>query len=233
MADLVGIGTVLSGLSGFFGGGGSVGPYKQAYHTLRGAFDAADKYGIHRLAVAGSPAGYSPVPSNEGEGLLRAGEALRSLGNRKKEEELIDAQIEEARSRTVLNTANARRAVSGPQPGLGGFTTRLQDLLSSHQVRDGSTSRPVRVEPEPDMPLFGTGSVGGTTMNIPNPDAWDLEWDAMLIGALVYGPQWLTAQLRRAGEAARAGATEPPGREAARRAARSRSTSVGSLDYGR
>lgn len=199
------------------------GPYQQSYAQLKGAFRAADEAGLHRLAVAGSPAGYSPAPSSAAEGLLQAGAQLRA-GPSAKEKELIDAQIEEARSRTALNNANARRAFLGPQPGLGGYSPRLADIVSAHRDRLGGP-RGVRVEPEADVPMFGTSTIGDDTMVMPSEESFSVGIDELLAGALIYGPQWLAAQVRKFGEATREKGermAEPRGRSEARRSASER-----------
>lgn len=194
VGQLVGGGLELaSGLKSAFGRGPKTySPSEQAYGQLMGAFKAADKAGLHRLTVAGSPSGYSPVPQNESQGLLQAGQALRSMGDRKKENELIDAQIEEARSRTILNTANAKRAMSGPQPGLGGPTVGIKDALD--RAPDGSR-RGVRVEPEPQLPARQKVTFGEHTSVGPNPEAFEIGLSELIAGILMHGPQWLYSGL--------------------------------------
>lgn len=211
---------LLGGAKKVFDGDGP-NPNQQAYGQLKGAFRAADEAGLHRLAVAGSPAGYSPVPSQAADGLMQAGQALRSQSNAKKEAELLDAQIEEARSRTALNNANAKRAFLGPQPGLGGFTgSRISDIVSAHRDRLGGP-RGVKVEPERDVPLTGSVGMGDTTVVSPSEDAFSVGLDELIAGALIYGPQWLTAQIRRLGAQGRDG-PEPPSRAGARDRSRGR-----------
>lgn len=213
---LIGTGLELLGGAKSLAQGSPPGPGKQSYQQLMGAFKAADQAGLHRLAVAGSPAGYSPAPQSQAEGLLSAGAALRNRPSAK-ENELIEAQIEEARSRTALNNANARRAMDGPQPGLGGYSPRLSDLLSAHRDRVGGP-RGVRVEPEADVPLTGTSNAGKTPMVMPSEEAFSVGIDELLVGALIYGPQWLASQVRRLGDQYGSG-PEPKSREGARRRA--------------
>lgn len=197
MVNWAGIGAgleVAGGLKGLFGGK-APSPSQQAYGQLKGAFRAADEFGLHRLAVAGSPAGYTPVPSQAAEGLMAAGGALRSYSEgketgrlRRKEEELIDAQIEEARSRTILNNANARRAFAGPQPGLGGAATRMG--VAFDRLANGG-DRAISREPERDMPASQTVTAGSQTARGPNPEAFEVGLSELIAGALIYGPQWL------------------------------------------
>lgn len=177
---------LLGGIKSATGSGGST-PYTQSYDQLMGAFAAADKAGLHRLTVAGSPAGYSPAPMAEAQGLLDAGAALRSRPS-KKETELIDAQIEEARSRTALNNANTRRSLLGPQPGLGGFTPRLRDSLD--RAQDGG-DRGYRVEPTPDLGARQGVTLGDYTAWGPNPEPFEVGLSELLVGGLIYGPQWM------------------------------------------
>lgn len=188
---LIGTGLELfGGAKGAFGRS-QLGPGRTAYAQLMGAAKAADELGLHRSLVAGSPAGYSPAPMSQAEGALMAGQQLRQGGRDKKADELIDAQIEEARSRTVLNQANARRALSGPQPGLGGvggFASRVLNELSRHQGGDGGPRR-IEVLPEDDKPLTDTVVAGGVPMRGLR-DPIDV---SEIIGSLLwYGPQYIT-----------------------------------------
>lgn len=184
---------VLGGLSKLLGGGGP-NPKTQAYGQLKGAFQAADEAGLHRLAVAGSPAGYSPAPSSSAEGLLDVSNSLRqytqdklSKATQRKADELVDAQIAEARSRTLLNEANTRRALAGPQPGLGGAvgTVRAFDDASN------GGARTVRVEPQPDLAGTQQVALGSQSARGPNPEAFEMGLSELAAGLLIYGPQWL------------------------------------------
>lgn len=185
---LIGTGLELLGAGKQLFGKGPPGPGAQAYQQLMGVARAADELGLHRLTVAGSPAGYSPAPMSQAEGLMAAGQSLRAGRLSPKENELIDAQIEEARSRTILNQANARRAFIGPQPGLGqvnAFGGEAFDRLANGG--DRSVSR----EPERDQPATQTVTFRDFTGRGPNPEAFEVGVSELLAGALVYGPQWL------------------------------------------
>lgn len=175
------------------------GPRAVARRSLLGAFRAADQHGIHRLAVTGSPAGYSPAPASGGQDLMAAGAAVRNLGLEAKEKELIDAQIEEARSRTILNEANARRAIDVPQPGLGGASPRLsqvtQALPSFHKPFQGP-ERPIVTDPERDMPISNKVAFGRDSYNIPNPDAFEVGLSELIAGGVMIGPQWVNARIK-------------------------------------
>lgn len=215
-----GLGVATTALSGILGKPKTYSPSGQSYGQLMGAFRAADEAGLHRLAVAGSPAGYSPAPASAADGLMAAGQMI-GQGNTRKQEQLLDAQIEEARSRTILNEANARRALAGPQPGLGGASTALMDMLSAHQDRGGGDRR-VEVRPDVDAPLTGTTNAGDVTMVAPSEDAFSVGLDELIAGALIYGPQWLTSVVNRRGQQDRAAAKEPKSRDTARRSASER-----------
>lgn len=229
MPSALKIASTLAGIGSAFGGSGP-GPRQQAKGQLMGAFEAADKAGLHRLAVAGSPAGYSPVPSGQAEGLMRASETLRGLNqgkkSRAKEMELIDAQIEEARSRTALNEANARRAMSGPQPGLGGASPRLQRALEAFdQSYRGAGNRGVRVEPEGDLPATQTVTLGPYGGRGPFAEAFEVGISELIAGGLIYGPQWLAGAIKDMSSRARDAAPkvdEKGRRDAARERARTR-----------
>lgn len=240
MPSLLKIGSVLSGLGSAFGKDGP-GPQQQAFGTLKGAIAAADKYGLHRSTVAGSPAGYSPVPSGQAEGLMRASQVLREAnqgrGDRKirqKENELIDAQIEEARSRTILNEANARRAMSGPQPGLGGAAPRLQRVVEAFDQPYRGGTRGVRTEPEGDLPATQTVTLGPYGARGPFAEAFEVGISELIAGGLIYGPQWLAGALKDASREAqrRTPKVDEKGRrDAARERARERERRAQESDY--
>lgn len=194
MSLLKGIGNVIKGGLSFLGSGNPImqgigtglnllgaakglaapGPKGQSYESLMGAFKAADEAGLHRLSVAGSPAGYSPAPMSGAEGLMAAGQALRAPS--KKQDDLLDAQIEEARSRTFLNQANARRAMTGPQPGIGQGLTRVLEGIE----------RGLRVLPRENEAFFrDVGRVDDPMKAITNP----VDLSEIVGSMLWYGPQ--------------------------------------------
>lgn len=200
------VGSILSGIGGLFGRKRGPSPSEQAYGQLQGAFKAADEAGLHRLAVAGSPAGYSPAPQHDGEGVMALGNAVREYAQdrtdkktRQKQDALIDAQIEEARSRTILNQANARRAVSGPQPGLGQASNPVQEAFD-RLSNDGS--RRINREPERDQPATQTVTLGRFTGRGPNPEAFEVGLSELAAGVLMYGPQYAAEWAREMGEPA-------------------------------
>lgn len=162
---------------------------------LSGAIQTARKHGIHALSALGSAQGYS-VPyggtdnSALGAGIAdaaaTAGQAMASRGLRKKEEELLDAQIAESRSRTLLNVENSRRPLYGPVPSISGITGGLRGS------DPGSTSgRGLRVEPTPHLGARQVVALGDVEATGPNPEAFEVGLSELLAGALIYGPQWL------------------------------------------
>lgn len=232
MVDLVGLGTAAAGLGSLFKDDVEYPPQteirKGSKNQLVGAFQAADKYGLHRLAVAGSPAGYSPAPTVTRRGFAEAGQAIRDYGLHRenkamaaKEKELIDAQIEETRSRTMLNNANSRRAFIGPQPGLGDITSRLGEAFD--RLSNGG-SRTIRREPEADLPATSTVTLGPVSGRGPNAEAFEIGLSELIAGALIYGPQWLAKGAQLLGNVNRENfkGKEPKTREGARRSSSER-----------
>lgn len=215
--DFMGIGTLLSGVGGLFGATRKrEKPRDTALEQLRGAFTAADEAGLHRLAVAGSPAGYSPAPSYAAEGLMNAGQAIARYGEyregrklARKNEELVDAQIAEVRSRTVLNEANARRALMVPQPGLGGA---MPAIARAFDNTARGKERPVSIEPERDMPATQTVTFGDQTGRGLNPEAFEVGISELLTGLAIYGPQWLLDRMGVDFNSNRSGGRQAQGR---------------------
>lgn len=213
----IGTGLELLGAGKQLFGRGEPGPGQQSYAQLMGAAKAADELGLHRSLVAGSPAGYSPAPMSQAQGLLNAGSALRQGRPSPKENELLDAQIEEARSRTILNNANAVRAFHGPQPGIGGNTTALGRAFD--RLANGG-ERGIRREPEPDMPATQTVTLGDRTARGPNPEAFEVGMSELIAGGLIYGSQWMIEELRRLEAANRPKHERRPNRDTRARAPR-------------
>lgn len=152
--NAIGTGFELIGGAKQLFGRGEPGPAAQSYQSLKGAFRAADEAGLHRSLVAGSPAGYSPAPMSQAQGLLNAGSMLRAGRPSQLEKELVNAQIEEARSRTILNNANTRRALMGPQPGLGGVGTHIDPgEMPTPGLRTATQANDTRAEQSYSNPL--------------------------------------------------------------------------------
>lgn len=126
----------------------------------------AKKAGLHPLAVMGnnssysSPiqvgAGFNPVTDGANTGSA-IGDAIASgaatiankvdgkanamakaeAENMKKEGQLLDAQILESRSRTLLNQTNARRSLVGPQSPVDPFAIRQENALMEVKLENG------------------------------------------------------------------------------------------------
>ena len=79
-----------------------------------------------------------------------------------KQADLIDAQILEARSRTILNTANAKRALVGPAAGPDDpFAMRQENALIKVRLEDG------------------------TIVQVPNPDVYEIGPSELLTGRAI------------------------------------------------
>ena len=125
--------------------------------------DDAKRAGIHPYAALGAGAGYSnpytssPVGSAIADGVGAVGDAIdgkigeaKGKNLRAKQGELLDAQIAETRSRTVLNSANAKRALIGPRAATDPFGMRKENALIEVKLEDG------------------------TIVKIPNPDVYEI-----------------------------------------------------------
>lgn len=178
--------------------------------AIRSSVKAARQLGLHPLSVLGSGATYAPVGSmgnssfladaadNIGQGFREAvenrerrradaAEAQSASAFQAKQTELIDAQIEEARSRTFLNAANAKRLLGPVMPRVSGDRGGLEKLGASGTL-DG---RPIRMEPASNMPArqkVQLGNVGATSLN---PDAFEVGVSELAAGLMIMGPQWL------------------------------------------
>lgn len=111
--------------------------------------------GIHPLAALGAASGYQnpyggPVSgSTMGDGFAAAGQyigdAIDKRGQKKqaatlneKQIDLVDAQIIESRSRTLLNQANAKRALVGPQAPHDPYAIRKENALIKVKLENGT-----------------------------------------------------------------------------------------------
>ena len=121
---------------------------------------------------------------------MAAGQQIAASSGNKKQGQLIDAQIEEARSRTMLNNANTKRALVGPQPNLGGPSVLTSRPEAFDRTAEGGP-RPVVVEPGRDVPATQQVTIGNRTGRGLNPDAFEVGISELIAGMLQYGPQWL------------------------------------------
>lgn len=209
---LIGAGSdLLGGIMGRNSAKAMAGTYwaKEKRFIRRRARDARAA-GIHPLAALGATASYGPAQGGDGgfgDSIGRAGGAIadayaakeaykRDAPLRNKEMELLDAQILESRSRTMLNAANARRPIYGPRPKITGVTSGLEGL------DPGETGKPrgERVEPTPNLGARQKVSLGGSTATGPNPEAFEVGLSELIAGAMIYGPQWAADHLREYAE---------------------------------
>ena len=193
---------VLGGLSKIFGKKKKQDPGATAFRAGIGSIDAAIARGLHPSMGVGGAGGYSgPVSTaTASEGLTQVGDAMQRHADRKgnqkldkKQSELMDAQIAESRSRTLLNAANSRRAIYGPSNNPTGTTGGIETVRRGGPGLDpGETgNRGHIVEPSRDAPGSQKVSIGNETMRGPNPDAFEVGLSELLAGAAIYGPQWL------------------------------------------
>lgn len=177
------------------------------------------KHGLHPLAsIGGVGAQYQPTAGSPmADAAAGVGRGIETYAARrqdaplaKKQAELIDAQIAESRSRTLLNASNARRPIYGPTPGVTGVTSGLEGM----DPGEGGT-RPVRREPTPDMPARQKVSLGKDSAVGPNPEAFEVGISELLAGAAIYGPQWLAKKISR-NMSSRAQKNAPPTRKGTR-----------------
>jgi len=197
------VGPILSGLSGFFGGDSPPSQGRQIYSQVQGAVNAGKEFNLHPLAVLGNTSSYVPTSSNNVQsGLQSMGAAVSTLAAQKDEKaaqakanELMDAQIAEARSRTLLNLGNANRAFVGPG-GPTGATGGLEVVrggsgttYSPHATHEGARKRPMAVEPERDYPISARVGAGDGNVLIPNPETFEVGLSELIAGAAIIGPQ--------------------------------------------
>lgn len=132
--------------------------------------ETGKRFGLHPLASIGAQtSGFQPVMSQAmtsagqsiQQGMARAADRKGEAALQRKQEQLIDEQILEARSRTLLNTANARRAAVGPGSAVDPYAPRKENALIS-----------VRLE-------------NGETVLVPNPDVYEISPTELATGRIV------------------------------------------------
>lgn len=132
---------------------------------MRAKILTGKEFGLHPLASIGASSGGGYTGSYLGEGIAQAGaaaaQAVRDKADKKdplriKEAELLDAQVEEARSRTRLNDLNAARSA-----GLDPFAPRKENALIQVKLENGE----VVWVPNPDVYEIGPSELAtGRTM---------------------------------------------------------------------
>lgn len=168
----------------------------------------AKKHGIHPLAALGQASAYqnpfmgNPVGDALASGIAgadaayeqkKAEEAAKPLQD--KRIELLDAQIAESRSRTLLNAGNAKRALVGNQGHLG--TVGGLEALDNVVTPNGVVKRPVEVDPSKNVPMRQHVVIGDKQVVGINPEATEGQSIGELLGAaMIYGPQLYGQWLR-------------------------------------
>lgn len=192
---------VLGSLAGGLFGKKKKGP--GPYDIMARQYKFARDMGLHPLAVLGN----SGVSGQYGDGgsfgsgdtsflgdaAYAAGNALRERADSRerakdrnvqsrlnaKQMELIDAEIMEARSRTLLNQANVKRLL-GPSPAVSGAAGGLETL----------DNRPVKMDPARNLAARQQVTLGDSTATGLNPEAFEIGLSELVAGGLIYGPQW-------------------------------------------
>lgn len=147
-------------LGGLLGKGKSPGQTVRA--QMRAAISTGAKYGLHPLASIGAASGGYSTGNVLGDGLAAAADALaqgvaakgeKAAADRAqiKAEEVADAQIAEARSRTLLNLQNAKRAAVTIDP----YAPRRENALMRVMLENGETV----LVPNPDVYEIGPGEL--------------------------------------------------------------------------
>lgn len=176
------------------------------------------RYGLHPLASAGATAGpqFQPVntPGTWSNAFGQVGANLSNKKNAALSNELLEAQIAETRSRTLLNMSNSRRGDLASPPLISGATGGMEQLLKALDRSSGGGERPVVNEPERQYPMSQRVTLGNRTMVGPNSEPLEVGLSELAAGALIYGPQYITQVLedvaRRAGERTRAKGRDLP-----------------------
>lgn len=187
--------------------------------ALKAQVRAGAKVGLHPLASIGGNFGYSDPASVLGE-IARGGsqiaDRLEDLERSRKAEAgdkedrsrlralaeaqiaLTEAEIAEARSRTLLNQANAKRVLVGPRLLDNGTHGGME--MQDRTAREGKAldGRKVKMDPVRDAPLHTQSTTpGGDTYYLPNPDLFEVGINEIIGGGLWLLPQWLQKQLSR------------------------------------
>lgn len=197
MSFLGGIGSAL--LGGLFGS--SAKKKELAYqrefaqHGIRWRVADAKAAGIHPLAALGSPgAQYQPSNATPWADAARSiGEQLQQRTQGKtdkalaaKQGELLDAQVAEARSRTLLNETNALRAM--PRPGVAVRRPASQD--DPYEMRQENALIKVRLE-------------NGEVITMPNPDVYEIGPAELVTGrGIIEGARQVDRAKKRAAKVA-------------------------------
>jgi len=117
--------------------------------------------GIHPLAAMGAASGYqnpfggaSPSGTAIGDGMAALGQLRQrkdQTKNRSLETKLLNSQIAETQSRTILNQANAKRSLVGPGSPVDPYAPRQENALVKVKLEDGT----IVWMPNPDVYEIG------------------------------------------------------------------------------
>lgn len=168
----------------------------------------AKKVGIHPLAAIGASSFHEPFNQTGADLALTADHLAGGLRDvfaaqqrkrqeaaevdqrkrdqvlQEKEATLIDAQIAESRSRTLLNAANAKRVAYPDRPLINGTNGGIETL-------DG---RPLVKEPARNIPARQKVQLGKHEAIGPSPEAFEVGLSELIAGGLIYLPQWMWAE---------------------------------------
>lgn len=145
---------------------------------MRAKIETGKEFGLHPLAAIGAQtSGYAgnylgdalgDAAGALGEGYAKARDPLS-----KKQGELIDAQVEEARSRTLLNKAEA--------------ASRIRASMDPHGPGSGPQAPGIQRTPLIQRVDSPDGKHGYGL----NPDAFEIGLGELLTGLVFYGPQFV------------------------------------------
>lgn len=192
-------------------------PAKQVYtgtqRQLRAQYDFAREKGLHPLAVMGNPGfqggggfGTGSAGLPDAANILAQGvrDYAASKADAKAEDRqamldqrsaaLVDAQIAEVRSRTLLNQANAKRLLGGPTGGPPPLGTN-----GTHGGIETLDGRRVEKDPARDMPATQIVQLGKYKAYGPAAESFEVGLGELIGGGLIYAPQWLYQYLMNEG----------------------------------
>lgn len=141
-----------------------------AANEMKQKIEMGKRYGLHpSTAIGAQTSGYQPVMhqafTSAGrsiqEGLAARADAKADRAREDRGKALLDAQIAEAQSRTILNKANAQRAMVGPGSPVDPYAPRKANALISVKLENGDT------------------------VLVPNPDVYEISPTELATGRLV------------------------------------------------
>ena len=163
-------GSLISAGSSLLGGiFGSKSQKNAAAREMDQKIQTGKKYGLHAsTSIGAQTSGYQPVMNQAFtsagrsiQGLAARADAKADRAREDRGKELLDAQIAEAQSRTILNKANAQRALVGPGAPTDPYAPRKANALISVKLENGDT------------------------VLVPNPDVYEISPTELATGRLV------------------------------------------------